>query len=147
MRYLLRKEQRSELLPRCQYLFDVFKLWFVPTGEIDSFIILESFPFVKDDLLLIYGHNSDVSGYFRRHATDVKEKNIAIISCRLEISAYNYLNNKSIYLAPQTKGMAKLLFGEEYGFEFDITDAELQLYNCRVYDPIQKVSTVFEKIR
>ena len=78
MRYFLRREQRSELVLRQEYLYDVFKLWFINTGEIGSFDILEAFPFGNDDLLLIYGHNGEIVSLFNEHATELKEQNIAI---------------------------------------------------------------------
>ena len=147
MRYFLRKKQRSELSLRCQYLYDVFKLWFVPTGEIGSFDILESFPFGNDDILLIYGHNFEVVDLFEKNAAEIKEKNVAIISCRTNVPKGYSLKNKRVFLAPQRNGNAELLIGKEYGFEFDITDAELRLYNCHILSPLEKVSTALIRIQ
>lgn len=147
MRYFLRKKQRSELSLRCQYLYDVFKLWFVPTGEIGSFDILESFPFGNDDILLIYGHNFEVVDLFKKYPDEIEEKNVAIISCRTNVSNGYFLKNKRVFLAPQRNGTAELLSGKKYGFEFDITDAELRLYNCHISSPLKKISSALIRIQ
>lgn len=146
MRYFLRKEQRSELSLRCQYLYDVFKLWFIQTGEVGDFDVLESFPFVNDDIALIYGHNYEIVFLFKKYSTEMKEKNIAIISCETDVPKGYFLKNKKVFLAPQREGRAELLIGEDYGFEFDITDAELLLYNCRISETLEKISSVFHEI-
>lgn len=147
MRYFLRKKQRGELSLRCQYLYDVFKLWFIQTSEIGDFDVLESFPFVNDDIALIYGHNYEVVFLFKKYSTKLKEKNIAIISCETDVPKGYFLKNKRVFLAPQREGRAKLLVGEDYGFEFDITDAELLLYNCRIPGTLEKVSSIFTRIQ
>ena len=146
MRYFLRKEQRSELSLRRQYLYDVFKLYFIQTGEIGGFYILESFPFVNDDIALIYGHNYEIVFFFKKYSAELKEKNIAIISCETDVPKGYFLKNKKIFLAPQRKGKAELLIGKDYSFEFDITDAELLLYNSRIQDAFEKISSVFLEI-
>ena len=147
MRYFLRKKQRSELSLRCQYLYDVFRLWFIQTGQIGDFVVLESFPLGNDDLALIYGHNFEIVFLFERHSTDLKEKNIAIISCEANVPKGYFLKSKRVFLGPQRNGKAELLIGSEYGFDFDITDAELRLYNCRIQGPLKKVSSVFTRIQ
>ena len=50
-------------------------------------------------------------------------------------------------LEKQRNGKAELLIGTKFGFDFDITDAELRLYNCRIQDPLKKVSSVFTRIQ
>ena len=35
---------------------------------------------------------------------------------------------------------------KEYGFKFDITDAELLLYNCKISSPLKKIEYVFSRI-
>ena len=147
MRYFLRKKQRSEISLRCQYLYDVFKLWFVPTGEIGDFDVFESIPRGNDDLALIYGHNFEIVFLFERHSAALREKNLAIISCESDKPNGYFLKNKRVFLGPQRNGKAELLIGAEYGFDFDITDAELRLYNCRIKDPLKKVLSVFVRIQ
>lgn len=148
MRYFLRKGQQiDELTLRREYLYEVFKLWFVKAGEIGSFDVLEAFPYGRYDLLLIYGHNGEIAHLFEEHATELKEKNIAIISCTAKEPEDYLLKGKNVFLAPQDQGQAKLLAGKEFGFSFDITRAELQLYKSRIQDPIQKIEHIFTKIQ
>jgi hypothetical protein len=112
-----------------------------------DFAVFESFPLCNDDLALIYGHNFEIFFLFERHSTDLKEKNIAIISCETDIPKGYFLKNKRVFLDPQRNGKAELLIGTKYGFDFDITDAELRLYNCRIQDPLKKASSVFTRIQ
>ena len=147
MRYFLRKKQRSELSLRCQYLYDVFRLWFVPTGEIGAFDILESFPLGIDDILLIYGHNFEIVHLFDKYSARVTEKNIAIISCDTNVPNGYLLKDKRIFLAPQRNRKVQLLIGADYGFKFDITDAELRLYNCRISGALKKISSTLIRIQ
>ena len=147
MRYLLRKGQRSELSLRCQYLYEVFALWFVKTSEIGCFEVLESFPFGNDDMMIIYGHNYEIVYFFEEYKKDIVEHNIAIISCEsYKVRGYR-LKGKKIFLAPQRNGQSKLLVGKEYGFDFDITDAELHLYNCKLKEILKKIEAVFTRIQ
>ena len=147
MRYLLHKMLRSELSLRKQYLYDVFNLWFFKTGELGFFDVLESFPFVNNDIMLIYGHNFEIVSLFDNFKEELKEENIAIISCESRVPNGYSLKDKNIYLAPQRKNSAPVLLGKDYGFEFNVTDAELRLYNSKINDPLQKISNIFNKIQ
>lgn len=147
MRYLLAQANAKEQELRQQFLFEVFHLWFVKNGKIGGFDILQSFPFqLYDDILLIYGHNYSIKQLFDTYAGDIYEKNIFIISCSLNDNRNYRIQGKNVFLAPQTNHFIYLLRGSEFGFDFNVTKAELGLYNNRDDDIFSKLLSVFEPI-
>ena len=145
MRYLLQKENTSEQKLRKQFLYDVFHLWFVNNGTIGEFDILETFPFSNNNnILLVYGHDFRVKSLLQQYYKMISEKNIFIISCADNPKKNYYLKGKRVYLCTQNNGAVKLLRGEEFGFEFDITETELALYNCKKTNAYEKLLTAFE---
>lgn len=146
MRYLIHRERKNEVEARKEYLYNTFKLWFVKIGELENFEILKSFPFNDDSILLAYGHNSEIARLFKYYGDEIKEKNIAIISCDENRPEDYHLKGRNIYLAPQRDKRAQLFCGNEYKFDFDVTEAEIRLHNCRKDEPLEKIKSVFDKI-
>ena len=147
MRYLLPCRQRGELIPRYHYLYDTFRLYFLETGTIGNFIVLESFPFqYQNDIFVIYGHNIEITTLFAGFCNNIHEKNVFIISCSPIKPGGFSLRKKRVYLAPQQDDSLRLRKGVNYGFEFDITDVELYLYNSRTTDHLAKLLAEFNRI-
>lgn len=147
MRYLLAKENDYEQELRKQFLFEVFHVWFIKSGELGNFQVLQAFPFgFHDNILMIYGHNYSIKQLFETHANTIYEKNIFIISCSLSNNRDYRMNGKNVFLAPQTNRKAQLLRGSEFGFDFNITEAELALYNSRETEIFQKLLAVFKPL-
>ena len=147
MRYLLPCRQRGELIPRCHYLYDTFRLCFLETGTIGNFIVLESFPFRhRSDILIVYGHNIEITTLFAESCNNIHEKNVFIISCSAIKPCDFFLPKKRVYLAPQQGESLRLRKGVNYGFKFDITDVELYLYNSSITDHLAKLLSEFYRI-
>lgn len=145
MRYLLQKENASEQKLRKQFLYDVFHLWFVNNGTIGEFDIFETFPFSNNNnILMVYGHNFQVKSLLKLYSKMINENDIFIISCADNLKKNYSLEGKRVYLCPQNNGTVKLLRGKEFGFEFDITETELALYNCKKTNAYEKLLTAFE---
>ncbi len=145
MRYFLPKSKASEQKLRKQFLFDVFHLWFVNNGSIGGFDILESFPFCSNsNILIIYGHNYPVYKFLNDFSDSVHEDKLFIISCSIKDNSQYAQNGKKVYLSPQTNHRVFLMHGEEFGFEFDITDVELNLYNSKEKNVLSKLVSVFD---
>lgn len=146
MQYLLQKDFQSEVPARKKYLYKIFNLWFTLTGESDNFIIYTSIPSsCYSDLLFIVGHNYPVLYYLLKN--DIIEKTIVAITCD---GGCNFntikMHNKVIYLSFQNKrNFTDLLSGEEFGFDFDLTESELLLYNSPHYISVkEKLSKSFQ---
>ena len=147
MRYFLPCRQRDELIPRCHYLYNTFHLCFIETGTIGNFIVLEAFPFRhKNDILIVYGHNIEITTLFAGFCNTIYEKNVFIISCSATQTGGYFLPKKRVYLAPQQGNVLRLRKGVNFGFEFDITDVELYLYKSSITDHLAKLLADFNRI-
>ena len=147
MRYFLTAEKKCEIPSRQAFLYDVFKLWFVVVGEFRNFIILESFPLNSDDnICIIYGHNGSVAALLTNANASVYEKNVFIISCEKHFKEQYKQTNKTVYLSPQLNSYSLLLAGSAYNFEFDVTEAEINLYNAPVKGNLEKLQLSFKKL-
>ena len=128
MRYLLHETQRGELHARQQYLFDVFRMYFLPGKPEGGFIPLVPVGTGCPDILFITGHTGYVESYLRGAAKSVTEKTVVITSC-MGLSFKKYAARKVIYVPDLKRPLCLLRDGRPYGFDFEISDAELDLYN------------------
>lgn len=148
MRYFLRCGNKAETIARREYLEQTFHLWFIEKETIGSFIVFESIPLsVEIDICLIYGHNYEVAALLKNHRDRIPEKNIFIIACLTKNPKDFIIPCKRIFIAPQQKDEGiKLRKGIEFGFDFDISDIELNLFNNHTQDTLDKLLSVFERI-
>lgn len=147
MRYLLTKENEQELISRKDFLFEVFNVWFMKSNRIGDFIVFESMPMsVDNDICLIYGHNYEIYDLLKKHRKEIYEKNIFIITCEKNYENLFRVPNKNVYLAPQTNGYIELRNGLSFGFDFDISDIELNLYNSPIKQNKHKLKELFTQI-
>ncbi len=78
---------------------------------------------------MIVGHNYAVKNYLTCH--NFKETIVVAITCDGGCD-YKRLNlpGKKLYIPYQNdENLVDLLSGKEFGFEFDVTESELQFYN------------------
>ena len=138
MRYLLHESQWGELSGRQQYLYDVFSMYFLPGQPEGGFIPLK--PVGKDNLqiLFITGHTNYIGDYLSRAIKSLPEKTIVITSC-MGRSFKKYASRKEIYIPDLIQSLCLLRDGHPYGFDFEISDAELDLYNA--------TGTIMERVR
>lgn len=146
MRYLLQTSLQSEITYRKEYLYKVFKLWFLPATQKDGFITFTSIPPSSySDLLFIVGHNFLVKNYLLKN--NVTEKLIVAITCDGGCNFKHLkLPGKIIYLPFQNQhNLVDLLSGSEFGFDFDLTESELLLYNAPTHLPIgERIAETFQ---
>lgn len=147
MRYLLSNQFKYELEGRLAYLYDVFHLFF-SSHSADGFIQLEPIGSVNLSVLFIVGHNDTVYKYLKENKNKINESIIVVISCIDErflrwfpscsnIYATNTLNNKC----------TNRYNGNDFGFNFEITEAELKLFNSKESDIIQRICNSFFEIQ
>ena len=130
MRYLIHESQLNEMSARKEYLFDVFHLFFLPGTPEGSYI-----PFVPLgekglDILFITGHTGSVFAYLDKMITKIPEKSIVITSCYGE-RFKKFANKKNIYVPKSCNELCCIRNGKPYGFDFNISDAELDFYNVQ----------------
>ena len=148
MKYFLHKEKETEIRARKEYLEQTFHFWFVEKERINSFIVLESFPSTAEkEICIVYGHNYEVAYLLKNHSICIPEKNLFIISCLTRNKRDFILSGKRTYIAPQKANeKIKLRYGYEFGFEFDISDVELNLFNSKTSNIYNKLQLAFERI-
>lgn len=128
MRYLLHESQRGELQARLQYLFDVFHMYFLPGNAECGFIPLKPVGACSMDIMFITGHTNYVRDYLRSEMKRIPERMIVITSCMGQ-SFKKYTKGKEVYIPDLKQPLCLLRDGRPYGFAFEISDAELDLYN------------------
>lgn len=80
------------------------------------------------DILFITGHTNYVGDYLSWAGKSIPEKTIVITSC-MGRSFKKYASRKEIYVPDLKQPLCLLRDGRPYGFAFEISDAELDLYN------------------
>lgn len=147
MRYLLENTFKEELISRQNYLYEVFHLWFIPFSYTPNFIELVSIPSTIFNACFIVGHNQKVKTLLKRNY--FSEKLLIAITCDGKANFKKLiLPNHKLYIAHQnTSNYAHLLKGNEYGFEFDLTESEILLYNSSPRLSFkERISSCFTKL-
>ena len=113
-------------------MYNSIKLWFYTANDTDqNFLEFVSMPSTYySEYLMIVGHNRIVQKYLTSH--DFPETSVVAITCD---GACNYkklhLPGKKLYIPFQNKNnLVDLLSGRDYGFDFDITESEINFYNA-----------------
>ena len=148
MRCFIQKELIDTLPGRVQLLQDITKLYMVKCiSNTTRFFCYQSFPFNQHkDICIIYGHNNLVSELLN-HNDDVTEKSIYLISCAKDYRPTYSVKKKDVYIAPQNEDDYLIPYkGSYFGFDFDITDVELNLYNCRKLGFEKALKNCFERL-
>lgn len=140
MRYLLHESQHDELLARQKYLYDVFHLYFIPDISDNGFITLKSVGCCFNEILFITGHDRYVMNYLRTCSEFITETTIVITSCGGD-RFKEYANNKTLFVPDDDQYFCYYRDGRPFGFDFPITDNELNLYNTNgsIIDRIRQV--------
>lgn len=129
MRYLLHKDQDYELPARLVYLYDIFRLYFHPGKPEGEFIALYPVGHREPDYLFITGHANKVRQYLDDMILSIPEKAIVITSC-IGTSFKRFASKKAIYVPKQTTPYCEIRNGQPFGFDFRISDPELDFYNA-----------------
>mgnify|MGYP000852987953 CR=1 FL=1 len=128
MRYFIQNAFKNEIRERRDFLYETFHIWTYECGINSGFILLQSMPSNILDVCFVVGHNRFVDYFLNRN--NLYEKNIVAITCDKNYSFKKKNNSKKFYLPYQDKkGSAYLIKGSEFGFNFDLTESEISLYN------------------
>lgn len=151
MRYLLCKSEEDGLNHRIEYIFDIFKLYAIKTGETNKFIVLETFPFKTSTsypkVLFIIGHSEDVNKYLEKNIADMTENIILTITCFPNKLKRFLKYNKQIYSSKNKNGITEKYKGDNWGFKFDISYSEIDLYNNRKLNLMDNIKKSMVKIK
>lgn len=145
MRYLIldNKINNSVISSKQQYLYDVFKIYMVPFKISDEIIELRSMPLSEYDVLFIQGHNYKVNDYVKTFQDKINEKNIVLVSCYFGNITKLRLKDKNLF---HERKKVIVYDGNRFGFNYDITDSELNLYKCKYESLDDKLNQCFERV-
>lgn len=128
MRYFIQNIFKNEIKDRRDFLYETFHIWTYECNINPNFILLKSMPSNVLDVCFVVGHNLYVNYFLNRN--NFHEKNIVAITCDKNYSFKQKNNTKNFYLPYQDNyGAAHLVKGSEFGFNFDLTESEISLYN------------------
>lgn len=144
MRYLIHESQAAEIPGRNSYLYDIFHLYFLPSKSEGGYISLIPLGTSDPDILFITGHVDQVESYLQSHIKMIPEKTIVATTCMSE-RLKKYSRKKDIYV-PDLEGiLCTIRNGELYGFDFNPSDAELNLYRANG-DIYKKIDMAYRKL-
>lgn len=141
---ILDSKLEKEVIARQSYMYEVFHTYMIVNKK-NNYIEINSFPKHILDYTFIIGHDSFAREYLKNNV--VTTENFILISCGAkDIIKENYKNIKckNVFVAKSQKYKLELFQGEEFGFNFEISDSELDLYNNRNKE--QKIEISFDKI-
>ena len=154
MRYFLDRRLGTHKDARREYLYDTFKTFFIelPNSSMNEglarvSIVFQSFPTTfEENICIICGHNSFVAHILQNYSSEIPEKEIFIISCAHGYREQYHVKGKKVYLVPQINESVDQHSGKVFGFEFAITDAELNMFNNSKATAREKLLAEFNRI-
>lgn len=146
MIYILQPLFESELASRKDYLLHTFHFYFIEVQRTSKFIELRSFPFINDDIVILYGHCPWVLRYFAEHRLELEQKIKVINSC-YPAMVVPLLKQKQIYYSKvNEKGKACCYDGGAFGLSFDVTDSELDALNSSHLPLLEQIGFAYERV-
>lgn len=145
MKYILlnNRIKDSEINDRIKYIYKVFHLYSYTKIEKNRVEII-SIPNNSLNLTIIIGHNFKIVNYLLKNK--VKTKILVLVTCfKGDITKIKF-NSKTVYISKNTNGDTKYYDGNNWGFNFDITDSELDLFNSKENDVIKKLDNSFIRL-
>lgn len=142
MRYIVFKEKISinEIRSRKEFLYNIFNVYTIPFVY-ENYIEFRSIPESFGDIIFVNGHNNEVFNWLIKNFPS--ESVVVIIACYQGLIKILKFPSKEMY---STSFITYKIKGKDYGFDFDVTDEELNLYNCPHTSIKEKVKYSFERI-
>ena len=148
MIYILFKDgsnDRKDIEARKSYIYNTFPgMYRIEESEYDDRIELKCYSILKVDIIILIGHYSSVNRYILTNAEYIECDTLLIISCFIEKMKLNKLKKvKRIYASKSMNGETERYIGNDYGFNFKITNSELILYNTRKFEMNDRIKKAF----
>jgi hypothetical protein len=132
---------------RRKFLFEIFNQRFINAKHNSDFILLKTcYPNISN-ITIFVGHLNSVATILHKHSREFLGQKILIVSCvdmnyKMRVSRETVLTLNDILKNARVKAVyipknAKLLDyndGKLYGFKFNITETEIEMYNNRNLD-------------
>lgn len=144
LRYMVHESQRREIPGRQVYLYDVFRLFFLPHKQETEYIPLSPVGHSDLNILFITCHVNQVYSYLSQYIDTIPEDIIVATTCFPQ-KLSKYKRKKTFFVPNTTSNLCYIHSGEPYGFSFDITDAELDFYNASG-SIIERLQSTYSKL-
>lgn len=144
MRYLLHESQAAELTARQGYLYNIFHVYFLPGQPEGGYIPLTPVGESIANILFITGHTNYVLKYLATQIDSIPENHIVITSCMGRIFRL-FASKRKIYIPNTQTAFCYLRNGIPYGFDFPISDAELDFYNS-TGDVMERIHSAYYQL-
>ncbi len=132
---------------RIEYISEVTGLYFIEDVSFTNsgYKVFNSIPLLESNIIVIVGHNFRVLAFLKEFKDDIYESNVVLVSCYLKKMRDLIEYDKNVYISHQTvTNSTETLVGTDYGFDFNPTCSELDLYNSKG-DLLQRIEFSFEK--
>ncbi len=147
MRYILfERSEELSVMDRLNYLNTITDMYFYFRQERDRLIFI-SIPSVCEDICFLVGHQNVIEEYLIKNI--INEGILIIVSCNVKRKwEKQNVVGKTVYLCKQEDDKAPLLSGKEFGFKFDLTESELQLFRApKSINLIDRIDRAFVTIQ
>lgn len=144
MRYFLAETQIQEVKARCDYLFDIFGLYFIPQTKLDGFIPLVPIGTAEPSITFIIGHQDQVLHFLEDNIDQIFEETLVLVTCMAKTFKPFLKHKKKIYVSIAEDDLSFRYYGKDYGFDFDLTESELDFYNSSKMDIFQRLDSCFQ---
>lgn len=144
MRYLVAETQKNEISGRREYLFDIFNLFFVPYNKVDGFIPLVPLGTAELPVLFLIGHYDQVAEFLEKNIEEIEEKIIVLVTCFAKKMKKYKRYKQQWFVSLSKEEMSSCYYGANYGFNFNITESELNFYNSKEKDILKRIRQNFK---
>ena len=140
---------KIELASRKEYIYVAFpEVYRIEVCCENMNMIFKCYTFTECDITFLIGHFKKVITHLMLYKERITSSVLVIISCFVSTFNFKLLKDvKQIFLAKcDVDGFVHILDGREYGFEFDITYSELDLYNSMENTTEKRLRKSFELV-
>ena len=148
IRYVLLPSRIAERAARQDYLCEALHRYFVLQPGLGNSVELRSFPFSPIQYTFLCGHNYEVDQYLQNHRDSISGEILVIISCTPLLLRKRHPWIRGAYFCKvDHDGYANTRYGNAFGFNFDVTDSEINFYNSDKTNLDARLQSCFIKLR
>lgn len=123
----------EDISGRKNYIYNTFpEIYRIETIDYEDRIELECYSLSKLNIIVLIGHNKSVNKFIFSNSSNIVCDTLIIISCYMKNMDLHRLKKvKRIFGSKTTNDETQKIKGQDFGFNFNITDSELMLYNLK----------------
>ena len=96
--------------------------------------------------IFIVGHYDQVRKYLKSNIRNIEEGTIVLITCYASKLKRFKKNDKVWFVSTAENELSYCYRGKDYGFEFDITESEIDFYNCSKLEVMERIEKCFQHL-